>query len=100
MAAIHHLFNELGWGKVLDYLASIHAKSSKRSETRFQSAVINLFWVELKFDPLIYTNVHHLLDIAGTRTKRQAIERMDSAFVLIHLRQRWSRLFVARGQSH
>ncbi len=40
--------------------------------------------MELLFDPLVNTDLCDPVDVAGTNSKCQAIDRVDGAFVLVH----------------
>ena len=87
LLSVHHSLDELGWREIFHHLSSVHAQGAKRRQTGFQSSIVNLFWMELQFNPLVYARGHHALHIPGAWTKCEAVECMHGALLLVHLRR-------------
>ena len=74
--------------EILDQFARVHAKRAKRSEASFEIVIVDFLRMKLLIDPLFDADRRDSLDVAGSWTKGQAIERVQRPFLLIHLNRR------------
>ena len=86
--AIHHLLDHLTIGKLFDHLAGTHTQRAERSETRFDSGIRNFFGVKLQIDPAVHTHSHDLLQVAGPWSKRESVQGVDGALLLLRTRRK------------
>ena len=94
--AIHDLLDHLIVGKFFDDFFRAHVQRAKRSEARIHRSSLNFVGMQLQIDPAIDAHGHHLLHIAGTWTKRQTVERMYRALLIVRaVSAGWSFFFAS-----
>ena len=79
-------FDHLLGRKVLNNLTRVHMQCAKLRKASIERAVVYLVRMKLLVDPLVQANGHNVINVAGSRTEGQAVQRVHDLLLLVHLR--------------
>ena len=94
--AVCDLPDQLIGRKIFDQFARVHTQGAEGSEPCFDCRVVDSFGMKLKLDPFLEAHLLDTLHVAGPRAEGEPVERVDSAFMLVHCSGRF--VFFPRGR--